>query len=542
MRPSVRSTFGIRGGLAFAALAAAGGCADKVERCRPETLFIHFILVPFATADRLDVDVAVAGAGNPRHTQLTLTGAGSGGVEVEFPNGYPAGREASVTLTLFSGSTELARFGPHLLPLGARCTLLEVDFGPGDGGSTGNGGRAGGGRGGGGAGSGGGAAGTIGTGGVAGSTAGAGGTVAAAGRGGDGGAAGTVGAAGRGGTGGGAAAGIGGVAGSTARGGAGGTAVGGRGGTAGGCVATTEQCFNNLDDDCDGLVDCADPQCNPVAQCVGLDPALTRIGVLAGAGTACPPMYGSPTAVTSGLISGTCAGCSCTPGAVTCSTQLGNYANAAACSAGTAAGNVGTWRTGQQGAGSQCTMTPQWVTSGGDQVYGITTTAFAASAANCTAGGTATATAPTWMATAQFCTAQSMANGGCGMGRACVPVPQNNGSLCQMFDGNATCPAGATMSAWFTGYSGSQTCGACACGSPSGASCANVVLSFGGDYTCITDPIMSIPSGGRQCFANGLYHPGVALVGNATPASCQATAPVTNNTLAGTGHKTLCCL
>jgi hypothetical protein len=274
-----------------------------------------------------------------------------------------------------------------------------------------------------------------------------------------------------------------------------------------------------------------------VAQCVALDPALARIGVLAGAGVACPANYGSPMPIMAGFNSGTCNGCTCAPGAVTCTTQLAGFADAATCSAGAAGMSVGAWRTGQEGV--QCTTIPQWPSAGFGQIYGIGTTTFAASPAACTPGGTAIASAPTWTATGQFCTAQSMANGGCGIGRACVPVPQNNASLCQMFDGNATCPTGTTMSAWFTGYSGSQTCGACACGAPGGASCANVRLSVGSDYTC--SGFATINSGARQCFPNGVYQPGVALVGAPTPGSCQASAPTTTNTLSATGRKTICC-
>ena len=39
-------------------------------------------------------------------------------------------------------------------------------------------------------------------------------------------------------------------------------------GGAGG-AGPTEDCFNGIDDDADGLADCADPDCAPATECVG---------------------------------------------------------------------------------------------------------------------------------------------------------------------------------------------------------------------------------------------------------------------------------
>src|SRR5690349_15140030 len=74
-------------------VAAVAGCG-KTASCRPSTLFLNVDLGPYATATRLDVDVMVATATAPEHTQLALKGAGAGGLEVDFPHGYPAGENA----------------------------------------------------------------------------------------------------------------------------------------------------------------------------------------------------------------------------------------------------------------------------------------------------------------------------------------------------------------------------------------------------------------------------------------------------------------
>jgi hypothetical protein len=114
-------------------------------------------------------------------------------------------------------------------------------------------------------------------------------------------------------------------------------------------------------------------------------------------------------------------------------------------------------------------------------------------------------------------------------------------SACQIFDGAATCPTGTTTTSWYTGYTGNETCGACTCGNPSGASCANAVLSLGSDYTCAGTS--NVGSGQHVCFTGttGVYHPGASFTGSTTAGTCQASS-APGGTLAPTGRKTVCCL
>src|SRR5450755_1571984 len=140
--------------VATSALGAAA--CSKVESCRPGTLFVDVELGPFAnSADQLDIEVTLEASGDaaataPKQTPLTLKpGSRSGGVEVQFPDGYETGRTAVITLTLLSGGSPLAtQVVMPMLPPG--CGALTVDFGAGDAGSDGraSGGRPGGGSGG----------------------------------------------------------------------------------------------------------------------------------------------------------------------------------------------------------------------------------------------------------------------------------------------------------------------------------------------------------------------------------------------------------
>jgi hypothetical protein len=298
-----------------------------------------------------------------------------------------------------------------------------------------------------------------------------------------------------------------------------------------------ENCFNNLDDDCDGQIDCADSDCGAtVAQCVALDPAMGKIGVGEGVGVACPTGYGSPATIFSGLTPGACTGCSCQPGAVSCQTTLYGFKDAASCNAGAAGVSVGTWKTGAEGA--QCVNTPNWSGLGGgvDTTYGVAVDAFTAIPSGCTPAGTPVLGAPTWTATLQFCNAGTI-GGGCGAGRVCVPTPPQ-ATVCQLLDGALACPTGTKESDWYTSYSGAQSCGACTCGNPTGASCANVRMTVGSDYTCTG--AATLTSASRSCFANGVYHPGVAFASSGTPGSCPAQSAV-SGALTPTGRKTLCC-
>jgi hypothetical protein len=512
-RPGIASQTGTRlgTGLFLAALIAAG--CNKTESCRSGTLFLNVGLGAYTDIDELDVDVSVTNGsdgGGPRHTVLTLKpGHTAGGVEVDFPDGYPADKSVTVTLTLRSMGAEVAQRVSTIAALSPGCTAISVDFAASDGGTAGVSG-----------------------------TAGAGGHGGAAGEG----SAGTTGAAGQGGSASGGASGAaGGVTGSGGgKGGTGGGAAGASGGGAGGaaCVPTgAEDCFNGKDDDCDGKIDCADPDCTPTAQCVTADPTAAPIGLLTGTGPCPTAGYGNATKVMSGPNTLTCTGCGCkAPTAVTCTTTLTSYNATALCEAdSTVVEKAETFSTGDD---KGCTVIPPWSINPSGDIFGIVTTQFtAAVATGCTATGTPVVPTLTWTSNGTFCATASI-GGGCAAGQVCVPST-GAGSPCQLFDGNQTsCPGGAQPLPWYTGTSGTASCGACSCGAATGADCNNVTLTVGSDYGCSGSG--SIASGGSLCFASGIYEPGVQFSGTPTAPSCQASSPYTGN-LAPAGPKTLCC-
>ena len=499
---------------------AAAACSNA-ESCRPGTLFMTVELGPYASsAAELEVEVALGAAGDaaasaPKQTELTLKpGSRSGGVEVQFPGGYEAGRTATITLTLLSsGGLPLAvQVETEVLPPG--CGALTVDFGASDAGSDGRAGAGGGGQGGG-----------SGAGGAA--TGGAGGTATGGG-----------GGSAKGGAGGAATGGSGGTAGSSGTGG-----TGGAGGAQ--CKATgAENCFDGIDNDCNGKIDCADPACGAtVAQCVAFDPTSAPIGVLSGGTGPCTTaLYDQATAIFTNQNQLSCTtivagqGCSCKPGPVSCSTTLAGFKTLAECTGGTSSGeSAGSFVTGQD---NSCTAgVPPWTTDATGDIYGIAATAFVASAGACTPSGTPVIPKFGFGISGNFCATKSV-GGGCGAGQVCVPTT-GGGGACQLFDGvKATCPGGAIPSPWYTGSSGAASCGPCTCGSPAGASCDPVVLTAGNNPSCASGP--ELQGNTRLCDAAGLSKPGVQFSGTPTPGSCSPMSTLGGNA-APSGSKTLCC-
>jgi hypothetical protein len=305
-------------------------------------------------------------------------------------------------------------------------------------------------------------------------------------------------------------------------------------GGGGGCVpAGPENCFNNVDDDCNGMIDCEDPACAAAAtaSCVALDPAAGPIGVVQGVGAACPSDFGNLTTIMAGLNSGSCSGCSCDPSAVSCSSSVNDFGTGLVCSL-TGSGQFVQVLSSTAG----CTV-PPWHLNGAGNIFGLVASTFALTPGLCAPSGIPTLSAPTWTARVEMCAPPSV-GGGCGAGHACLPILPMSTSVCQLLDGVQPCAAGMSRSLWNTGFSSTQTCGPCACGNATGASCASAQITFGPSGTCSSSVLDA--GGSAMCFGSGLTDPGIQIVGS-TAGTCQAQSALTG-ALTATGPKTLCCL
>lgn len=517
-------------------VAGAAGC-NTTRPCRPGTLFVTVRIGPFSDADSLTVDVTVAGSPS-RRTTLPLSRAASGGVEVTFPSGYPTGKSVDLVVELDKASQPLAtRMGSVVLVSG--CGTLQIDFGGSDAAAdsaTGTGGEGGmgnansGGSGGGSGGSGGlaGASGaTGGSGGLAGATGGRGGGTA-----GTGGRGGAIGTGGRGGTG------TGGV-------------VGGTGGRGGPCVpiASTENCYNNVDDDCNGLLDCADPACDTPAQCVMFDPSLGSLGASIATTATCPAQASTARTLMSSIVAAGCSGCRCgSEAGISCSADIYGYDTLAACNDPTQPGTLVHTLTPVEGC-----FTPDWgavaPTGTGTPlpgfIGGVRAPLFQGTPTGaCAPSGVAAPGTPAWSTMTKFCTLPA-AGGGCGAGAACVPRPVVAVGICLLQDGTHPCPNGTRISTWFTGFTDSRTCGACTCGPPTGGDCGSMLIGIGSDFSCQVPPLNGyLRTASRSCFSttsSGVYSPGLEFTGAPIPPICQASA-ATVGMLSPSGPQTLCCL
>jgi hypothetical protein len=302
-------------------------------------------------------------------------------------------------------------------------------------------------------------------------------------------------------------------------------------------MATTENCFNYLDDDCDGTIDCMDPDCNTVGLCVALDPGQGQLGVLLpDAQTPCPPNYTTATTINSGQIQTQCASaCGCSPPAVSCVAPFYDYPTYPACMADASAQMVGTYST------SFACMTPSWHADANGYIFGVAVGTITPMYAGCTATGTSTATTPTWTTTSRFC-ATALRGGGCGSGSVCLPAITNNPQRCVLATGGAVCPAGTQRTEWYTGYTGTFTCNPCSCGQPDGAGCSNVRLAVGTNGMCgAAASVVQLASGEHVCAApNTLNRPSIVMTGAPTAPTCTPQA-TSSGVLTPSGQQTACC-
>lgn len=235
--------------------------------------------------------------------------------------------------------------------------------------------------------------------------------------------------------------------------------------TSAGCIPTAEDCENGQDEDCDGLIDCADPDCTGPTdgrECVALAPAgWTLVAFTLGDVATCPAGYGDLVKVVEAPISGSHCACACScPGIQnnpcvhgTLTAVIGNT-----CTAVNVAVNV----TGG--------CDPLGVTLG--NYNSIKAKPLAVTPIDVAVDGTLPGVQ--LGSSGVTCLPSPSDAGGCSGGQACLPKT-TSASLCIQSPGEVDCPAGPLTKRTVIG-SGSmddqRSCAACTCSS-SAASCSN---------------------------------------------------------------------
>lgn len=243
------------------------------------------------------------------------------------------------------------------------------------------------------------------------------------------------------------------------------------------CVASgPERCDDGIDNDCNGLADCADPACQPTHQCVDPAPAGWDLVAFApDARPACPTGYGASSDVKSVLGSGagTCS-CACTPTTGSCTPISVTVSDAAGCGGTTStASNIA--------PNASCTKLPTNVTvpnvnnPPSKLTFGAAPSACAGSVT--LAGGS--------LAQGRACATPAAKGTGCQGSQVCVPKPTGFAGLCVSKTGATACPAGAYTQQRTAGTDLSNDgrgCGACTCETKP---CAGTITLFG-EADCTT--------------------------------------------------------
>jgi hypothetical protein len=301
---------------------------------------------------------------------------------------------------------------------------------------------------------------------------------------------------------------------------------------------TTESCFDGVDNNCDGLVDCADPQCNGVGVCVPTAPGGFSYGYLTTHGS-CP---GTATALYSGVSSPTaCTGCgSCTAYGRCTFTVYSNVVLADACpggSPGTSTTLVGTtYADTQNPNGATCIM---------NTTFANESTTVAAWSGSCTPNGSPMK--PSLNYTYQdFCTT-SQIGGGCSNGKVCVPAAYT------CVEGSGSCTGSSTQTLYTSVDDTLRGCSACTgCTVQNQGSCVSgnafvdIFVGAAGDCTGGGNSIPNSSCGTASCdvcMPNGnTYHSAKAVMFSGGNPFCGGSASSTVTGSASlTGAVSICC-
>ena len=310
--------------------------------------------------------------------------------------------------------------------------------------------------------------------------------------------------------------------------------------TSSGCPSMTEQCDDGMDNDCDGLIDCADSDCTgPVdgRECVAPAPAgWTLVAFAPGDVTTCPAGYGDLVKVAEAP-SSTDAHCTCacdcaglknnpcvhgTLGVVignTCSAFNANLNVTGGCdSLGQMLGNFNSIKAKPLG------VTPVDV-AGKPALPG---TQPGASGATCLPAASKAI--------------------GCAGEEACLPKAIS-ASLCIQSPGEVACPAGPFTKRTVVGAPGpaddQRSCAACACTS-SAASCANPTFSGYTADDCSSNAAPAVIDNSCTTAMGGDWHYADHFIYSAAPTAptcaLKGAAPNVMGTITPKDARTICCL
>lgn len=314
--------------------------------------------------------------------------------------------------------------------------------------------------------------------------------------------------------------------------------------------AASELCANGVDDDGDGLVDCADPDCITQGyQCIQPASPVAWSGLAAAyeadsrdAWVPCENPFITPTGVAGGayadlsrapvVAQASCRPCTCAPAGI-CEPPRARLFADTTCSA--------------QGSGAfflgpGCVALPTEAPTAA-----VTFEALAPPPSpSCVPSDTSPSPAR-WASYLRICASQALTAAGCVSPAICAPPPPPGArrALCVVAKGTgeATCPPGFPVrDVLFTGIDDRRTCTACQCGSPTNARCVtSAELRKVANGSCVTTEAPALVVRDTACrslptsFALGWSASSAAEV------SCEASGGLGAGSAVPEGPRTLCC-
>jgi hypothetical protein len=256
-----------------------------------------------------------------------------------------------------------------------------------------------------------------------------------------------------------------------------------------GCAPKESDCQDGIDNDCNGLTDCADPACTPLFRCVTVTPTWTGFTQYQDTRAACPATSPTSTDTFEALTvpPATCTACQCSPSGVTC----GGSAKLACGPAGVCT----TASTVSESVGASCAALSAPAVLGPLDACNVTAPAAAGSCApggpgGGGGGGVPNGVAPSFAKLSRVCGGTRATAGGCATGSVCVArTPLAAHGLCvarAVPDGTlapacpAAFPAAHVTAPTAASFVDARTCTACGCGALAGATCASRVTLYSG--------------------------------------------------------------
>ncbi len=325
----------------------------------------------------------------------------------------------------------------------------------------------------------------------------------------------------------------------------------GPGDASGACGLEAEDCTNGVDDNCDGKIDCDDPECAAYA-CVPPVPAGWKgpVSYAQAASPAlppdCPPGYEGPLAGNAGFDApaASCATCTCGASGQTCAATVVVDSDTS-CNNGCA---------GAPTTSGACVALPANCSAGASFAANLPPPAI--SGGTCSPSVAPPTVPPiAWTTVARVCAYSRPANspGGCALGSQCLLAPSaaDGARACvysQADPAPTSCPPGYDVqgpTTFYQGHADARACSDCTCSSsaPSGGSCSGTVALFSGTSCTGTSTSYTLGAG---CQPLSLSPRPVAVMGDyavhVAGACSAASQPQPIGTATPTLPVTVCCM